>query len=211
MSNFQFEFTEAKLARCLPGNNNVFKWFDSMNRILPKNDIVTVQRVASFVAQCAHESSNFNVLRENLNYRAETLTKIWPRLFPTNIANDYVRRANKQQAIANRAYANRMGNGSEESGDGWLFSGRGLIQLTGRENYTKFANYMNISVEEVVDFIITFDGAVESACWFWTTRNLNKLADTGDIVSMTRRINGGVIGLSDRVKKYNTTLNIFGE
>ena len=205
-----FEFTEEKLARCLTGNNNVSKWFESMNKILPEHDIVTVQRVASFVAQCAHESSNFNVLRENLNYRADTLTKIWPRLFPTDIAKAYVNRANRQQAIANRAYANRMGNGNEESGDGWSFSGRGLIQLTGRENYTKFANYMNIPVEEVITFIMTFDGAVKSACWFWTTRSLNNLADTDDIIGMTRRINGGVIGLSDRVKKYNTALNIFG-
>lgn len=210
MAEFTFEFTQQKLAQCISGNPYVSNWFSALNQLLPDYDISTPQRVAAFVAQCAHESANFRVLKENLNYRADTLTRIWPRLFPIDVARDYASRPNKQQAIANRAYANRMGNGDEASGDGWKFSGRGLIQLTGRDNYTWFAASVGITVEEAVEYLMTFEGAAQSACWFWETNSLNQWADKGDIVTLTKRINGGTIGLDDRIKHYNHALHIFG-
>jgi len=210
MAEFTFEFTQQKLAQCIPGNPYVSNWFSALNQLLPDYDISTPQRVSAFVAQCAHESANFRVLKENLNYRADTLTRIWPRLFPIDVARDYASRPNKQQAIANRAYANRMGNGDEASGDGWKFSGRGLIQLTGRDNYTWFAASVGITVEEAVEYLMTFEGAAQSACWFWETNSLNQWADKGDIVTLTKRINGGTIGLDDRIKHYNHALHVFG-
>ena len=210
MAEFTFEFTQQKLAQCISGNPYVSNWFSALNQLLPDYDISTPQRVAAFVAQCAHESANFRVLKENLNYRADTLTRIWPRLFPIDVARDYASRPNKQQAIANRAYANRMGNGDEASGDGWKFSGRGLIQLTGRDNYTWFAASVGITVEEAVEYLMTFEGAAQSACWFWETNSLNQWADKSDIVTLTKRINGGTIGLDDRIKHYNHALHIFG-
>lgn len=210
MSNFQFEFTEQKLAQCIPGNRNISGWHKALNQLLPQYYINTPLRVAAFVAQCAHESANFTTLKENLNYRADTLTRLWPRLFPVDVAKDYASRPNKQQAIANRAYANRMGNGDEASGDGYKFSGRGLIQLTGRNNYTYFASSIEITVEEAVDYLMTVEGAVHSACWFWDSNNLNLWADKGDILTLTKRINGGTTGLNDRVKHYNHALHVFG-
>jgi putative chitinase len=118
--------------------------------------------------------------------------------------------ANKQEAIANRVYANRMGNGSEASGDGFRYCGRGLIQLTGKENYSWFAASLEMSVEEVPEYLATFEGAVQSACWFWESTGLNKEADAGDIKTMTKKINGGFIGLEDRIKHYNHALHVLG-
>jgi putative chitinase len=179
-----------------------------MDRCLPDYDINTPQRIAMFVAQCAHESGNFRVLKENLNYRAESLTKVWPRYFPNlDIAKQY---AHKQEAIANRAYANRMGNGPEESGDGWRYCGRGLIQLTGKDNYTRFAISIETPVEEIPAYLGTFEGAVQSACWFWETNNLNQWCDQGDVMTVTKKINGGTLGLADRQKHYQHALHVLG-
>jgi putative chitinase len=209
MSDFTFNFTKQKLAQCIPGNPYVDNWFSALNQLLPDYDINTPQRVSAFVAQCAHESANFRILKENLNYRADTLTRLWPRLFPPEIARDYASRSNKQEAIANRAYADRMGNGDEASGDGFKFCGRGLIQLTGRSNYTWFAASLGIPVEEAAEYLQTFEGAAQSACWFWETNGLNQFADTGDILTLTKRINGGTIGLDDRIKHYKHALHVF--
>lgn len=209
MVPFTFEFTKQKLAQCIPGNPYVQNWYDALNQLLPEYEINTPKRVAAFVAQCAHESANFKILKENLNYRAETLTRLWPRLFPPDVARDYASRPNKQEAIANRAYADRMGNGNEASGDGYRFCGRGLIQLTGKSNYSWFAASLGISVEDAAEYLQTFEGAAQSACWFWETNNLNQWADQGDIVTLTKRINGGTIGLADRTKHYNHALHIF--
>jgi putative chitinase len=163
------------------------------------------------MAQCAHESGNFRVLKENLNYKAPSLRKIFPKYFTDDAtAARYAGLPNKQEAIANRIYANRMGNGPEESGDGFRYCGRGLIQLTGKENYTWFAASLDIPVEEASEYLQTFEGAVQSACWFWETNNLNQWADKGDILTLTKRINGGTIGLEDRIKHYNHALHIFG-
>ena len=116
--------------------------------------------------------------------------------------------AHNQEKIANRAYANRMGNGSEDSGDGWRFCGRGLIQLTGRNNYQNFADSIETDIEDIPHYLATFEGAVQSACWFWESNNLNALADVGDIMTMTKKINGGLLGIEDRQKHYNEALRI---
>jgi putative chitinase len=167
--------------------------------------------VAAFVAQCAHESGGFRALKENLNYKAVTLRKIFPKYFPDDAtANQYASLPNKQEAIANKVYANRMGNGPEQSGDGFRYCGRGLIQLTGKDNYSWFAASLEIPVEEAAEYLQTFEGAVQSACWFWETNNLNTQADAGDIKLMTKKINGGYIGLEDRIKHYNHALHVFG-
>ena len=143
------ELTKEQLKQLLPKNPYLDHWYEALSQLLPDYEINTPQRVAAFVAQCAHESGGFMVLKENLNYRPASLRKLFGKYFPTDeLANEYCARPNKQEAIANRIYANRMGNGPEESGDGYRFCGRGLIQLTGRENYTWFAASLSISVEE---------------------------------------------------------------
>jgi putative chitinase len=203
-----FILSRNQLAQLIPGNPYVDYWHSAMDRCLPDYDINTPQRIAMFVAQCAHESGNFRVLKENLNYRAESLTKVWPRHFPNlDIARQY---ANKQEAIANRAYANRMGNGDEASGDGWRYCGRGLIQLTGKDNYTRFAMSIETPVEEIPAYLGTFEGAVQSACWFWETNNLNQWCDQGDVLTVTKKINGGTLGLADRQKHYQHALHVLG-
>jgi putative chitinase len=203
-----FILTRAQLAQLIPGNPYVDYWYSAMERCLPDYDINTPQRIAMFVAQCAHESGNFRVLKENLNYRAESLMKVWPRHFPSlDVAKQY---AHNQEAIANKAYANRMGNGPEESGDGWRYCGRGLIQLTGKINYQNFAMSIETPVEEVPAYLGTFEGAVQSACWFWEANNLNAPSDNGDVLTVTKKINGGTIGLADRQKHYQHALHILG-
>jgi len=203
--------TLEQLKQMLPRNPYVADWHEALSKLLPDYDINTPRRIAAFVAQCAHESGGFMVLKENLNYKPATLRKIFPKYFPTDaIANDYASRLNKQMHIANRAYASRMGNGDESSGDGWRFCGRGLIQLTGRNNYQAFADSLEMNINDVPEYLATFEGAAQSACWFWETNNLNKWADSGDIKELTRRINGGYIGLEDRIKHYNHALHIMG-
>jgi putative chitinase len=201
--------TREQLAQLIPGNPYIDHWHRVLEQLLPDYDINTPRRIAAFVAQCAHESGNFRVIKENLNYRAETLRKIFPKYFPTDeIARDYASRPNKQEAIANKVYASRMGNGDEASGDGYRYCGRGLIQLTGKNNYLAFAASIETPVEQIPEYLATFEGAAQSACWFWETNNLNTLADVGDIVMLTKRINGGTIGLEDRIKHYNHALHV---
>jgi putative chitinase len=205
------EITQQQLAQIIPKNPYIEQWCSALNKLLPDYGIDTPQRVAAFLAQCAHESGGFVFLKENLNYRAASLRKIFPKYFPDDaIANQYASLPNKAEAIANRIYANRMGNGTEESGDGFRYCGRGLIQLTGRNNYESFADSIESTPEEVSVYLETFEGAVQSACWFWETNNLNQFADTDDIKTMTRRINGGFIGLEDRIKHYEHAKHVFG-
>lgn len=208
MSNFDFEFTEHKLSQIITNNQYVNEWFEALSLLLPDYDINTIPRVAAFLAQTAHESGNYKALKENLNYRAETLIKVWPRYFPNiDVARQY---AQQPERIANRAYGGRMGNGDESSGDGFRYCGRGLIQLTGKNNYTAFAESIETPVEEIPEFLGTFEGAVQSACWFWETNNLNQWADSGDMLTLTKRINGGTLGLDDRIKHYNHAMHILG-
>jgi len=206
--SFKFDFKKEHLAEMIKGNPYVDQWYDAISQILPEYEINTPQRVAAFIAQCAHESGGFKFLKENLNYKAESLVKVFPKYFKTL---DEARAYEKQPAkIANRIYGNRMGNGDEASGDGFRYCGRGLIQLTGKENYTWFAASLEIPVEEAAEYLETFEGAVQSACWFWETNNLNQWADKGDILTLTKRINGGTIGLEDRIKHYNHALHVLG-
>ena len=205
------QLTLDQLRQLLPKNPYVENWHQALSQLFPDYGIDTPQRMAAFIAQCAHESANFMVLKENLNYRAATLRKIFPKYFPDDaIANDYASRPNKQEAIANKVYANRMGNGDEASGDGFRYCGRGLIQLTGKSNYSWFAASIEITVEEASEYLQTFEGAAQSACWFWETNNLNQWADKGDILTLTKRINGGTIGLEDRIKHYSHALHVLG-
>ena len=205
------ELTKQQLKQLLPRNPHIDYWHDALSQLLPDYEINTPQRAAAFIAQCSHESGGFTALKENLNYKWETLRRLFPKYFTTDdLAKAYANMPNKQEAIANRIYASRMGNGPEDSGDGYRFCGRGLIQLTGRDNYTFFAGSLDISVEEASEYLGTFEGAAQSACWFWETNSLNKWADTGDIKELTRRINGGYIGLEDRIKHYEHALHVLG-
>jgi len=203
--------TLEQLKQLLPKNPYVEHWHEALVQLLPDYDINTPQRIAAFVAQCAHESGGFTALKENLNYKAVTLRKIFPKYFPDDaIANQYASLPNKQEAIANKVYASRMGNGDESSGDGYRYCGRGLIQLTGKNNYQSFADSLEMDVEDVPEYLATFEGAVQSACWFWESNNLNQWADKGDILTLTKRINGGTIGLDDRIKHYQHALHVLG-
>jgi len=202
-----FTFTREQLSSVIGNNPDLDGWYDALSSVLPTYEIDSPQRVAAFIAQCTHESGGFKRLKENLNYKAESLRRVFPKYFTSDaLAQEY---AHKQEQIANRVYGGRMGNGDESSGDGYRYCGRGLIQLTGRNNYTKFAESIGMSAEEVPALLETFEGAVKSACWFWKTNNLNQYADAGDILTMTKRINGGTIGLEDRIKHYNHALEVF--
>jgi putative chitinase len=203
--------TLSQLKQLLPKNPYVEHWHHALEQLFPDYDINTPKRMAAFIAQCAHESGGFMVLKENLNYKAATLRKIFPKYFPNDqIANDYASRPNKQVAIASKVYANRMGNGDEASQEGWKFCGRGLIQLTGKSNYQAFADSLEMDINDVPEYLATFEGAAQSACWFWETNKLNQWADAGDILTLTKRINGGTIGLEDRIKHYNHALHVLG-
>jgi len=202
------ELTKEQLKQLLPKNPYIDNWHKALSQLLPDYEINTPQRIASFIAQCAHESGNFVFLTENLNYKAESLMKTFPKYFKDlATAKAYEK---QPQKIANKIYADRMGNGNEASGDGWKYRGRGLIQLTGKTNYTWFAASLEISPEEAAKYTQTFEGAAQSACWFWETNKLNQYADTGDILTMTKRINGGTIGLEDRKKHYAHALHVLG-
>ena len=183
------------------------KYVDSLNEVAEYYDMTkNPARLASFLAQVAHESGGFNAVKEGLNYSVAGLRATFGKYFPTNeMAMNYAR---KPELIANRVYANRMGNGSEESGDGYKFCGRGLIQLTGRDNYTKFANDLSMSIEETVEYLQTPEGACASAGWFWDNNNLNSYCDRNDFTGLTKRINGGINGLADRKHHFDIALNM---
>lgn len=175
--------------------------------VLPKFGIDTPLRKAHFLAQVAHESGALQYSQENLNYSAEALRRVFGKYFPTiELAKAY---AHKPEKIANRVYANRMGNGNEASGDGWKFRGRGLIQLTGKENYQKFGADNGIDCVKNPDMLLQPEWAIASAGWFWKKRNLNAYADANDIVMVTKRINGGVNGLNDRQQYLDSFKRIY--
>lgn len=195
-----------QLQQILPNNKYIEDWYPAIVDNIPKYDIDTIERVAAFLAQCSHESAEFTRTKENLNYRWESLMRVFPKYFPNEqLARKY---AHNQEAIANRVYGNRMGNGPETSGDGWLFRGRGVIQITGKNNYTLLAKHLNMGLIDVTEYLTTFDGAVVSACWYWDSNNLNRFVDTDDFKGLTRAINGGYNGLEDRIKKYNKILEV---
>jgi putative chitinase len=202
--------TSEQFHHLFPRNGDPEGWAESMNSVFPVYEINTPKRIAAFLAQCGHESGGFTVFEENLNYSAQGLCGIFKKYFPTlESAQSYAR---KPEMIANKVYANRMGNGPESSGDGYKYRGRGPIQLTGKSNYTAFAKEMFENWQEVVDNPdwVTWDKdfALMSAIWFWNKTGLNKEADIGDIKTMTRKINGGYIGLEDRIKHYNEAIHL---
>ena len=208
-----FELQKEQLAQLIPGNKEVDAWYEALVAVMPKYGINTERRAAHFISQCAHESNNFRSLQENLNYSEKALKAVFGRYFgdaPKANAAEYARNPEK---IANRVYFDKyrkykMGNTNE--GDGWLFRGRGLKQLTGRENYTKFGASVNMTAEEAAEYVATPAGAVESACWFWDTKKLNNIADTDNVTKMTKVINGGNIGLADRQQRYAKAMEVFG-
>jgi len=201
--------TKEKIVHLLHGNPEADAWADAAMEILPKYEITTANRIAGFFAQVGHESAGLKLLEENLNYRTETLDKIFPKYFK-NAGRNAAEYAKQPEKIANIVYASRMGNGDTASGDGYKFRGRGAIQLTGRENYTNFGKTIGLTAEQVIDYVQTKKGALESACWYWKSRNLNAACDASDIVKMTKLVNGGTIGLEDRRKHYNEALAILG-
>jgi len=180
------ELTLDHLKQVIPKNQYVSYWHHALEQLLPQYEINTPDRIAAFLAQCAHESGGFVFIKENLNYRWQSLRKVFPKYFPTDaLAQQYEK---QPQKIANRVYANRM--------------------VTGRENYSWFAASLQISPEEASEYMETFEGAAQSACWFWESNNLNQWADKRDILTLTKRINGGTIGLEDRKKHYEHCLHI---
>ena len=188
---------------------SIEKYYDALVSAMEEFEIDTPGRIAAFLAQVAHESGNFRAVHENLNYKAEGLTKIFHKYFPDmETAEDY---AHQPEKIANRVYSNRMGNGDEASGDGWRYCGRGLIQLTGKDNYSACGAELEVDLHENPGYLETPEGAARSAAWFWWSRDLNALADEKDIKAITKKINGGYIGLEDREKHYNHALEILGE
>jgi len=184
------------------------KYLPFINMTMVKREINTPVRQAMFLSQLAHESGNFKFVVENLNYSADALRRVFGKYFTTDeLANQYAR---QPERIANRVYASRMGNGDEASGEGWKYRGRGLIQLTGKDNYAAFSMQSDNNALVEPDLVAQPELAVDSAGWFWTTNRLNQLADTGDVKAVTRRINGGFNGLADREAKYNKLIVLLG-
>ena len=201
--------TVEQFAHMFPKNKNAQSWITALVDVLPTYQIDTPERIASLLAQCGHESAGFTVLQENLNYSADGLNKIFHKYFPTlESAQPYAR---KPEMIANRVYANRMGNGDEQSGEGYRYRGRGPIQLTGKDNYAACSEFLfqDDTLLNDPDMLLDPEYALHSACWFWWKNDLNTFADSADLLTMTKRINGGTIGLDDRIAHYNHAMEIF--
>lgn len=182
------------------------KWVDPMNQTFQRFEIFTPRQQAAFIGQCGHECGNFRMLEENLNYRAETLMKLWPKRFPTlEFAKQFERNPKK---IANTVYANRMGNRDEASGDGYRFRGRGCIQLTGSANYFHAGKALGVDFIMEPDLVATPQYAALTAGFFWHTQKLNAIAESGNNLALTKKINGGTIGLDDRIKHTNHALDV---
>ncbi|MCL2206508.1 MAG: glycoside hydrolase family 19 protein [Fibromonadales bacterium] len=181
----------------------------ALNKVLPSYKINSPLRLAHFFAQIIHESGHLHYKEEGLNYSASALRKIFPKYFPNDeIANEYAR---KPEKIANRTYCNRMGNGSESGGDGWKYRGRGLIQLTGHNNYKICGEALNLDLRMNPDLLCQNpEVIVRSACWFWASRDLNKFADTDDVMAITKKINGGINGIVDRKSNLAIAKKVFG-
>ena len=204
------KITPDQLAAMIPTNKEVEEWCEELNKALPKYDIDTPKRIAGFISQCAHESRDFNATEENLNYSQGALERVFGRYFGEG-KRDAAEYARKPERIANYVYmdeyrSKRGALGNTQAGDGWRFRGGGLKQLTGRNNYTGFAKDYGMTAEQAADWVRTKEGALASALWFWSKNNLNAIADTGDVVKLTKRINGGDIGLSDRQSRYSDAM-----
>ena len=203
------QLTVSQLKEMVPGIPYADHWVEALNQLLPDYEINTPKRVAAFVAQCAHESGGFKVFSENLNYSDKGLNGIFKKYFPTIASTaGYARKPDK---IANKVYANRMGNGPEASGDGWKWRGRGPIQLTGKANYTAFAGDIGRPDVLTNPDLVVGELAFESALWFFRKNGLLAIADKGVtdaiITQITKRVNGGTHGLDDRLKKTKQYAN----
>jgi len=184
------------------------EWVDALNETFSRFNITTNNQKAMFIGQCSHESGNFRLLQENLNYKAATLMKLWPKRFPTlEVANQY---AGNARAIANKVYADRMGNRDEASGDGYRFRGKGLVQLTGHSNHFHAGKALGVDFVMQPDLVATPKYAALTAGWFWETHKLNPPADALDYTKVTKIINGGTIGLDDRIKHVQHALAVLG-
>ena len=181
------------------------EWADALNATFQKFDISNPLRQASFIGQCSHECGNFRVLEENLNYKAEALQKLWPKRFDAAKAQACAR---NPKLIANTVYSNRMGNRDEASGDGYRFRGRGCIQLTGHANYFHAGQACGADFVMEPDLVATPMYAAMTAGWFWDTHKINRFADARDYIGMTKKINGGTIGLNDRIKHITEALEV---
>jgi putative chitinase len=184
------------------------KWYKPLIDTFIKYNISTTQRQACFIGQCQHESNNFKTLEENLHYSADGLMRVWPSRFTDKIVADAY--ANNPEKIANKVYAGRMGNGDEESSDGWAFHGRGLIQLTGRDSYDKFGKAVGVVFTGQPQLLVEPNYAALSAGWFWNKTGLNDLADAQEYGQMTKRINGGTLGLDDRIVRITKAKQVLG-
>lgn len=182
------------------------EWVPALNETFARWGLATPLQQAAFIGQCSHECGNFRILEENLNYRAETLMKLWPKRFPTReVADQYARNPKK---IANKVYASRMGNRDEASGDGYRFRGRGCIQLTGHSGYFHAGQALGVDFVKEPDLVATPQYAALTAGWFWSTHGCNRFADLRDWTALTKKINGGTIGLEDRIKHINHALAV---
>ena len=198
----------------IPTNKDPESWYEAATELFEEYEINTPNRIAGFMAQCAHESLDFTRLEENLNYSEKALNSVFGRYFGEG-KRDAAEYARNPEMIANYVYQDEfrskkgaMGNVNE--GDGWRFRGRGIKQLTGRNNYTAFGKTVGMTAEEAAEYVATPKGAIESACWFWKTNKLDKWADAGDNVGLTKKINGGTIGLEDRNRRWEAALAILG-
>lgn len=197
------------------------KWLEAVVEACARFQINTPKRIAAFLAQTAHESGGYTMLEENLNYSAETMAVVWPNRFAEKGADGKYIKENgknkpnkfalalhrKPEMIANVVYSNRMGNGTIESGEGWLYKGRGLKQLTGKDNYTRCSAALGVDLIAKPELLLTPQYAALSAGWFWDSNRLGDFADRDDFVGMTKKINGGTIGLADRESRYKAVLN----
>lgn len=206
--------TLEQFSAMIPKNKEPESWYENVVDMFKKYDITTPNRIAGFMAQCAHESADFTALEENLNYSAEALTRVFGRYFGPGKRNpaEYARNPEK---IANYVYQDEFRSkqgamGNTQPGDGWKFRGRGIKQLTGRNNYTAFGKSVGMTADEAAEYVATKKGALESACWFWATNKVDRFADADDIVGMSRKINGGDIGLDDRKARYARAKSLLG-
>ena len=203
--------TADQFAKLFPRCQDPNGWVDAMNEVFPKYEIDTPKRIAAFIAQCGHESGGWRTFSENLNYSAKALDAVFGKYFVRagRDANEYARQPEK---IANIVYAGRMDNGDTNSGDGWRYRGRGPIQLTGKANYAKFSEDMDVDAVDNPDQVSEDkEVALMSAIWYWNSNNLNRYADSGDIKTLTKRINGGYIGLEDRIHHWEEAMKALGE
>lgn len=194
------------LKQVLQNNPDYKEWFDLLQKFLPEYEVNTPLRVAAFLANTAHESGNFTILEENLNYRRDRLLALFKKYFNTENVDKYV---GKKILIASRIYASRMGNGPEASQEGWIYRGKGLIQITGKYNTTELSKHLNKTLSETCKYLLTKEGALVGSLFYWQKNNLNQVSDTGDITKVRKIVNGGTFGLQDVILRYNKVIGLF--